>query len=211
MEPFDIVQIRKKPIYESQKTILLSGYLEYPGNYSISNKQERVLDLINRAGGLKTEANENGIFIKREGFIIPINYSKIVNHSKSTQNIKAQPGDELIVLKYIPAVKIYGSVALNTEISYRKRKGVMYFINSVGGISQNGWKKKITVSYPNGINKKTKHILFFNIFPEVQPGAVINIPQKPEKKARSVGEYVSAASISTSLVTMTALIINLFK
>ena len=211
LEPFDIVQIRKKPIYESQKTILLSGYLEYPGNYSISNKQERVLDLINRAGGLKTEANENGIFIKREGFIIPINYSKIVNHSKSTQNIKAQPGDELIVLKYIPAVKIYGSVALNTEISYRKRKGVMYFINSVGGISQNGWKKKITVSYPNGINKKTKHILFFNIFPEVQPGAVINIPQKPEKKARSVGEYVSAASISTSLVTMTALIINLFK
>ncbi len=210
LEPNDLIIIRKMPIYEMQQAITLTGFVEYPGQYTISNKNERILDIITRAGGLKTEANPEGIYINRSGYKIPINYSKIVKRPNSLENIKAQPGDELVILKYVPAIKINGSVTLNTEIPYIKGKNVKYYINSAGGFSDRSWKKNIYNLYPSGRSGITKHFLFFRKYPKVLPGSVINIPQKPIKEKKPISEFVSTASIATSMVTMIAVVSKLF-
>ena len=211
LEPNDLIIIRKMPIYEIQQTVTLTGFVEYPGQYTISNKDEKVLDLINRAGGLKPEANPDGIYINRSGYKIPINFSKILKHPKSIENIKTQPGDELVVLKYISSIKIVGSVNLNTEIPYIKGKNIKYYINSAGGYSDRSWKRRIYNLYSNGRTKTTKQFLFFRKYPKVLPGAIINIPQKPVKEKKTIGEFVSTASIATSMVTMVAVISKLFQ
>lgn len=211
LQPNDVVQIRKMPVYEALKTINIIGKVEYPGYYSISSKDERVLDLINRAGGLKTDANIEGIYIKRGDYIIPINYKKISKNPRSIENIRPQPGDELTVLKYVAAIKIVGSVSVNTEIPYVKGKSVRYYINKAGGKNHNGWKRKIYNYYPNGTLNTTKHFLFIKKFPKVLPGTVINIPQKPEKKEHNGGNIVTLASVTTSMTTMIAVLSQLFK
>jgi protein involved in polysaccharide export with SLBB domain len=58
--PFDQVFVRKSPEYEVQQGVALKGEVLYPGEYVITNKSERISDLINRAGGLTNFAYEEG-------------------------------------------------------------------------------------------------------------------------------------------------------
>jgi protein involved in polysaccharide export with SLBB domain len=211
LSPNDIILIRKMPIYETQKSIFVAGFLEFPGYYTISNKEERVLDIINRAGGLKTEANLNGIFIKRGDYIIPIKFAKILKRTNSYQNIKVQPGDELRVLKYVPAIKINGSVAINTEIPFVKGKGLKYYVHQAGGFYHKGWKKKVYATYPNGINVRTKSFLGLRKYPPILAGTTINIPEKPVKEKRSLAEIAGLAGITSSMATMIIVLVNSFK
>ncbi|OCX54047.1 hypothetical protein BEL04_07165 [Mucilaginibacter sp. PPCGB 2223] len=65
LRPFDIVTVRKNPGYTEQRTVNVSGEVNYPGAYTIGSKKERVSDLIKRAGGLTALANPNGVFLIR--------------------------------------------------------------------------------------------------------------------------------------------------
>jgi protein involved in polysaccharide export with SLBB domain len=211
LDPNDVIHVRKMPIYENQRSATISGYVEFPGNYTLSNKEERVIDIINRGGGLKSEANPGGIYIKRGDYIIPINYKKISKKPKSLENIRIQPGDELVVLKYVAAIKVNGSVSLNTEIPFIKGKSVRYYVNSAGGFNKKGWKNRTYTINPNGTAGRTKRFLFLKVYPEVLAGSVINIPERPDKPKREIAELVSIAGVTTSMATMVAILSNLFK
>lgn len=56
LEPFDMVFIRKSPGYEEQQVITIEGEVAFPGSYVLSNKNDRISDIINRAGGLTPDA-----------------------------------------------------------------------------------------------------------------------------------------------------------
>ncbi|MGV8092797.1 MAG: SLBB domain-containing protein [Mangrovibacterium sp.] len=65
LEPFDQVYIRKAPSYEAQKTVFIRGEVKYPGEYSISSKNERISNLIKRAGGVTPYAFIDGAKLNR--------------------------------------------------------------------------------------------------------------------------------------------------
>ena len=65
LKPFDIVSVRPAPGYQVQKTVRVEGEVLYPGLYTIANKNERVSDLLKRAGGLTAFAYEEGASLKR--------------------------------------------------------------------------------------------------------------------------------------------------
>jgi protein involved in polysaccharide export with SLBB domain len=67
LKPFDIVSVRPAPGYQVQKQVRIEGEVLYPGNYTITNKDERISDLIKRAGGLTVFAYEEGASLKRTG------------------------------------------------------------------------------------------------------------------------------------------------
>jgi protein involved in polysaccharide export with SLBB domain len=52
LEPFDIVSVRRSPLYKTQLRVNLEGEVLYPGTYVLAGKQERLSDLVKRAGGL---------------------------------------------------------------------------------------------------------------------------------------------------------------
>jgi len=54
--PYDVVFIRKSPGYEEQKYVILEGEVAFPGKYALQNKDERISDIIERAGGFTDEA-----------------------------------------------------------------------------------------------------------------------------------------------------------
>ncbi|RYE17345.1 MAG: capsule biosynthesis protein, partial [Sphingobacteriaceae bacterium] len=56
LKPFDIVSIYSLPGYEKQKTVKVEGEVLYPGSYTIQTKNEKISDLITRAGGLTVSA-----------------------------------------------------------------------------------------------------------------------------------------------------------
>lgn len=65
LQPFDIVLVRLSPGYEVQKQVRIEGEVMYPGTYSITRKDERISDLVKRAGGLTALAYTNGASLKR--------------------------------------------------------------------------------------------------------------------------------------------------
>ena len=65
LQPFDIVSVRPSPGYQVQKLVKIEGEVLYPGSYAISNKNERISDLIKRAGGITSEAYTEGASLKR--------------------------------------------------------------------------------------------------------------------------------------------------
>jgi protein involved in polysaccharide export with SLBB domain len=67
LQPFDIITIRTIPGYETQKQIRIDGEVLYPGNYTIVRKNERISDIIKRAGGLTDLAYTDGGSLKRSG------------------------------------------------------------------------------------------------------------------------------------------------
>lgn len=70
LEPFDMVIVRSAPGYEKQRVVRIEGEVLYPGLYSITNKNERISDLIRRAGGLTAFAYAEGASLKRTGLKI---------------------------------------------------------------------------------------------------------------------------------------------
>ncbi|MCD9575239.1 SLBB domain-containing protein [Flavobacterium soyae] len=238
LKPFDVVNIRRIAVYEKPQMVTISGAVAYPGKYVLANKKERVYDIVMRAGGLTSISNIEGMKIKRpikqeeieklesidlnlskndslkdklaeiKFSTIPINWEKIEKNKNHYSNVTLFPGDEIEVAVYNEGVKVTGNVLLTSEIPYRSGKGFKYYINAVGGINNKGWKRKAYIIYPNGKADVTKSFLFFRSYPTVEPDSQIVVPEKPETKKMSTGEWVSIGSVITSLAL---LIVTAFK
>jgi protein involved in polysaccharide export with SLBB domain len=65
LEAFDVVNIRRMAVYEKPEMVTVSGAVNYTGKYVLANKKEKIYDVIQRAGGLSSVANVDGVKIKR--------------------------------------------------------------------------------------------------------------------------------------------------
>lgn len=70
LKPYDIVSVYPLPGYEPQKTVKIEGEVLYPGPYAIEKKNEKISDIIKRAGGLTASADIEGGTLKRENIAI---------------------------------------------------------------------------------------------------------------------------------------------
>jgi protein involved in polysaccharide export with SLBB domain len=243
LQPFDVVNIRKMAVYEKPEMVTIKGAVNYTGKYVLANKKDRVYDIVERAGGLTSLANIDGVKIKRpiqakqieevesvnlnlgkkdsiqnklkkklkedlKFATIPVDWKSIVKDPKSNTNVILFPGDEIEVAAFNEGVKVTGNVLLTSEIPYEKGKGFGYYIGSVGGVDNKGWRKKAYIIYPNGKAAVAHSFLFIRSYPKVIPGSQIIVPEKPETKKMSTGEWVSIGSVITSL---SLLILNAFK
>jgi protein involved in polysaccharide export with SLBB domain len=113
------------------------------------------------------------------------------------------------VPKELQTVRLSGSVLSPVLVRF-DNPNFRRYISQAGGFAPDAKKSKSYIIYANGTIDRTRKILFFNNFPDVQPGAEIIVPKKPERKGLSPGEIVgitsAAASLSTAIVTIMVLI-----
>jgi protein involved in polysaccharide export with SLBB domain len=64
--PFDEVFVRSSPNYEKQNFISISGEVIYPGKYGIKFKDEKISDVISRAGGVSPLSYLKGATLVRK-------------------------------------------------------------------------------------------------------------------------------------------------
>jgi len=74
LKPFDVITIKRNPDYADVAVVQISGEVKYPGNYSLKSRDERLSDLIKRAGGL-TEA----------GFAEGARFTRVLTQSEREQ------------------------------------------------------------------------------------------------------------------------------
>lgn len=65
LRPYDQVFVRKNPTFELQQNVQMLGQVKYEGYYSRLNKNERLSSYIERAGGIRENANLDGALLYR--------------------------------------------------------------------------------------------------------------------------------------------------
>jgi protein involved in polysaccharide export with SLBB domain len=237
LEPFDQVYIRKAPSYDVQKTVFIKGEVKFPGEYSISSKEERISDLVKRAGGITPSAFAEGAKLKRnldqqlrEQIDIIKNMKKSLDstiHVDTTQmnaqlelrlkSILEKPGssydyflregDEIFVPMKTEEIWVKGEVLNPLGLAWEKGRGLGYYINRSGGFSSDAKKGKAYVVYSNGTTQGTRSFIFRN-YPEVKPGSQIIIPSKPERRPGSTGNWLAITSALSSLAIAAAALLR---
>ncbi len=70
LQPFDQIFVRENPDFEPARNIYISGEVKYSGVYTLLRKDEKILSVIKRAGGLTSYAYKDGVQMFRR-FDIP--------------------------------------------------------------------------------------------------------------------------------------------
>ena len=70
LKPYDIISVYSLPGFEIQRTVKVDGEVLYPGYYTIEKKNEKISDIIARAGGLSASADADGGTLKRNNIAI---------------------------------------------------------------------------------------------------------------------------------------------
>lgn len=64
--PYDIVVVRKSPVYNEQQTVRVEGCINFEGDYALSTKNYRLSDLVRDAGGLTSLGHARGARLTRQ-------------------------------------------------------------------------------------------------------------------------------------------------
>uniref|UniRef100_UPI004047361C SLBB domain-containing protein n=1 Tax=Roseivirga sp. TaxID=1964215 RepID=UPI004047361C len=105
LQPFDQVYIRKSPGYTIQQQVTVEGEALSSGVYTISRKDERVSDIIKRAGGLTPFADASGaILVRRTEFSNSKSNDQITQ--ESLQQLRQKVLNDESELKNISQVRL---------------------------------------------------------------------------------------------------------
>lgn len=222
LKPFDYIYVRSAPSYHKQRTVYITGEVHYPGPYSIGSKNERVSDLIKRAGGLMPNAFVKGANMKRankqaeqnldvlEAAIEDSMLTKVETQLKNTQlelrleSILKNPGtefdyllkdgDQINIPEFSQEVRISGEIRNPIGLAYESGRPLKYYIERNGGFGEKADKSKVFVIYCDGTTKVTRNFLG-PVYPPIEPGCQIVIPKKEEKaRIDDTGKWLGIAS-----------------
>ena len=238
LQPYDRVIVRKSPGYEEQKQVRVSGEVVFPGTYTMINKEERLSDLVARAGGLTKWAYVKGARLQRnahaeEKFRMQSSEDLLSSLKDSVDVENINLGDTYYVgINLQAAIDNPGS---NADLVLREGDilRVPEYINTVK-ISGNVMYTNVVTYNPNmkvkdyvqmagGYGYRSKKSRAYVIYLNgtlakakkyskavVEPGCEIVIPQKQEKKD-NLTQILSVATTSSSIATMMATIANILR
>jgi protein involved in polysaccharide export with SLBB domain len=236
LQPYDYVNVRRSPGYTAQGKVKVSGEVMFPGDYVLTHKNERLSDVIKRAGGLNNWAYVKGARLIRHTLAEERNRTRsglaMLTTGKDSVNVANLDLDE----SYSVGIDLEAALAApgsEADLVLRQDDMILIpeYINTVK-ISGN-------VMYPNVVaydpdmsvqdyvamaggygyrSKKSKaYIVYMNgtiararqmSKGVVEPGCEIVIPQKRNKEF-DVSSLMSVATTSSSVATMLATIMNL--
>ncbi len=207
IKPFDKVFVRSLPNYEAQQMVQVSGEVNYPGAYAIENKTEHITDIIERAGGLRSEAYINGAKFYRNNNLIYVDFEKALQNKTSPSNLLLENGDRLEIPKEKQTVTILGQVLSPTTVAYQPNFNFRDYVAQAGGFADSAFIKKTYVKYANGSTDRTRGFAGIRAFPKVQQGMTIIVPTRNRVRMTSAEKI----AISTGFVSLSAVLLTLIR
>ncbi len=230
LQPYDEIVIRLTPGFQLRRTVEINGEVNYPGSYTLENRQLHLSDLITKAGGLRDQADPIGATLFRtygnRGFIVTNLNQALRNPRSATFDPILMAGDVINInrrentvtiqgdgvrLGFAVSDSLLGSAKVN--VTYQGEKSALWYIERyAGGFQERADKRSVTVTLKNGQVLATRRFLLWNRYPDVQSGATINVEMKPEE-VRTEGSNVDWDQIynrtlqsTTTLLTLLVLI-----
>lgn len=235
LEPYDVVTVRRSPSYVTGKTVSISGEVNFPGTYNMNKRQERVTDLITRAGDLTDFAYVRGAHIVRkftpeerelamtairamvnngdslvprirDEYMVALDLEQALKNPGSEHDVVLREGDALEIPVYNNTVRIAGAVQMQNTITYEKGLNKKKLIDAAGGYLKRAHKHKAFIVYMNGKVARLKRNT------PIEPGCQVFIPMKEKRdNATNIASIMSIATTASSIGMMAVSIANILK
>lgn len=211
LQPYDNVLILRQPDFELPRTVYVLGQVRYPGAYTLTAGNERIADVIDRAGGLTPLAYAGGVrFVRVIGNVgrVNVDLEQALRERDSRSNIILQARDSILIPEYKPSVQVAGAVNAPGSVLWERGKDLDYYLNAAGGPSWRADKSRVSVRYANGQVKTRSHFLFLSSSPTPGPGSEVLIPVRDTlSKGTDALQIISAvAQFTTTAVTLCILL-----
>jgi protein involved in polysaccharide export with SLBB domain len=190
----DAVYVRRDPRWREQDYVVLSGELRFPGTYALSRRDERVADLVRRAGGLTELAYPRGAVFKRAGIgRIGLDLPEALKKPRSVSNLTLERRDTLTIPRYQPVVTIEGAVQRPGATLYKSGQGLGYYITQASGFRRDADRRALVVVLANGdVRRKARP----------DPGSRILVPARSDSLRKdTLKDVASLLSIVASAAT----------
>ena len=240
LQPYDEVYVRRSPGYQAQQNVVVEGEILFGGSYAMTSREERLSDLINKAGGTTNYAYLRGAKLtrvategekKRMGDVIRLMSRQLGEAMMDSLGVRvedhftvgidlekaiANPGSasDLVLREgdvvFIP--KNTNTVTINGAVMVPNTVSYIAGKNIDYYLNQAG-------GYSDNAKKSKKFIVYMNGQvtkvkgsgkKQIEPGCEIIVPSR-SKKRTNVGEILGYATSFSSLGMMIASIANLIK
>lgn len=205
LQPYDHIFVRRIPDFELPRDVTVLGEVRSPGGYTLRRKDERLGDVIQRAGGLTQTSHAEGFRFYRGGNLVNVELQEVLRNSNHHDNLVLLPGDSMVVPEYDPVVLVQGAVNSPSTVLYRKGEGLGYYIDNAGGYAQTADAGRVHVQYANGATRVRHKFLFFGSSPKPEPGSTVTVPAKAETGGSNLVAILS--SVAQIVVTGATLVI----
>lgn len=241
LEPFDMVTVRMSPGYETQQSVTIEGEVLFAGEYVLQKRNERISDLVKRAGGILNAGYIKGAYLERE--LTEAEYEARQEVLRIAQQNQSSSADSISLSKIEVANTYNVGIDLQKALdnpgttydlvlqqgdrlfipqiqSTVKISGDVMFPNAV--LYQPGKKLSYYIDQAGGYGQRAKKSKAFIVYMNgtvarakrnsiIEPGCQIIVPSKPESSGPNWGQIMAIASSFTSVAAMAATITNIIK
>lgn len=240
LQPYDQVFVRRSPGYQAQQNVQVNGEVLFGGTYAMTSREERLSDLVKKAGGATPTAYLRGARLTRVandeekkrmrdvielmnrqfgeammdslGIRVEDTYTVGIDLEKAVANPGSE--DDLVLREgdVLNVPKLNNTVKINGAVMMPNTVAYLSDKNANYYLDQAG-------GYALNAKKSKKFVIYMNgqvarikgrNKDKIEPGCEIIVPSKKNKRV-NVGEILSYASSFGSLATMFATLTNLIK
>jgi protein involved in polysaccharide export with SLBB domain len=206
LKAYDNVTVLLQPDWTLPRIVTIKGQVKYPGDYALRSKSERLVDLIERAGGLTRDAYPEGIVFTRSRESvgrIGLDLPAALKHRSRPDNILLSDGDVIEIPVHSAVVMVTGSVNSPVAVPYVRGAYVDYYVYGAGGPTAKGDLAKAYVLQPSGKVESTRKFFYGRYPPIPLAGSTVTVPERiPGQRFDVVAALAAAASIGSSLVAL---------
>ncbi len=239
LKPYDVVHVRTSPGYEVQKNVLVDGEVLFAGTYALQTRNERLSDVVRRAGGVVEGAYLKGAWLSRKlsdserlarDEAMRVAQQNTTGEDSISIN-KIELSDSYNVgIDLVKALEMPGStydiilqegdhLYVPEMQSTVRISGDVMFPNTV--VYEPGKNLKHYINQAGGYGDRAKKSKAFVIYMNgtvakannktpIEPGCQIMVPSK-QKSSTDWSKILSIATSFSSLATMAATIGNLLR
>ncbi len=213
LQPYDNVLIMQQPNWELQRVVTVAGEVNFPGDYALKSRDERLADLIDRAGGLTSEAYAEGtVFVRRRGDVgrVALDAPLALRRRTSPENLVLVDGDIITVPLRSNVVTVRGAVNAPTVVAYVPGEDLNYYIAQAGGHAREADDGRAFVTQPTGKRQTvSRRWLLPDGVPKPMPGSTVIVPQRDPSDRIDILQFVNTiTTVVASLATIYAIVIS---
>lgn len=236
LQPFDVVQVRRSPGFHTPRQVSVEGEVAFAGSYTLARKNQRLSDLVSRAGGLTADAYVEGARLERRMNDVERARLKLALQAARQNN----DGKDSVAIDKVSQSDVY-SVGIHLDEAMRNPGGDADIVVREGDrLIIPEYEGTVTISgdvmYPNTVayaegknykwyvrqaggfgdraKKKNTYVIYpngtmaqVNHGAKITPGCEIIVPSKPRRESLTTAQWIGIGSSAASIGTMIATII----
>ena len=239
LEPYDIVQVRRSPVFQDPITVSVEGEVTFQGSYTMEKKNQRLSDVIKSAGGVIPGSNVRGArLVRRMTADEKARMRKVIELARQSADGKDSISLAKLEVSDTYTVGIYLDEALENpgstqdiELMNGDRLIVPRFNHTVrisGDVNdgntvafEEGKNYKYYIKQAGGFGDRAKKRHTYIVYQngtmalakegKVEPGCEIVVPTKARRNPNTFAQWMGIGTSMASLATMFVSIANLIK